>query len=165
MDKREEQEDTRYGVKVKLATENEFVKHPVYATPGSACFDIFHYRSEFKRDPYELNSRIIVNTGLYFEIPVGWEINIFSRSGHGFKMGISLANGTGIIDSDYRGVLQVALSGPHKELLALFNTLDKNSRIAQGKIVPVHKAIWVPTSKDLLGQTERGEGGLGSTGG
>ena len=152
-------------VQVKIATTNPLAKLPTYATSGSSCFDIYHYGSEFKRDPYELNSKIIISTGLYFEIPEGYQINIYSRSGHGINLGIHLANGTGKIDSDFRGQLIVCLTGPHKELVKFWDSLDSNSRIAQGEITPVLRAKWAKVELGDLEKTERGVGGIGSTGG
>lgn len=97
-------------------------------------------------------------TGLSFEIPEGHVMMLYSRSGHGFKHGLRLVNGTGVIDSDYRGELMVKLhnDGVRSALI------ESGERIAQAMIVPVEQAEFV--FADSLSDTERGTGGLGSTG-
>jgi dUTP pyrophosphatase len=97
-------------------------------------------------------------TGLSFEIPEGHVMKVFSRSGHGFKQGLRLSNGTGIIDSDYRGELMVKLHNDGVKTAYI----AAGERIAQGMIVPVEQAEFV--FADSLSDTERGTGGLGSTG-
>jgi dUTP pyrophosphatase len=130
------------------------VKLPVYATDGSGCFDIF----ADNYDKFSHNS-LTYSTGLKFEIPEGYVMLVFSRSGHGFNKDIRLANCVGVIDSDYRGELKVKL------------TLDapcagdpmppRGERIAQALIAPVPKIEFNEVTS--LSTTQRGEGGLGST--
>lgn len=79
---------------------------PRYATDGAACFDIFPLRHQST----EGESTLIIDTGLAFEVPPGKVMLVFSRSGHGFKHNIRLANCVGVIDSDYRGELKVKLT-------------------------------------------------------
>ena len=137
---------------------------PAYATPGSACFDITCVgvpedvgpARHFRIAPHE--SRIF-RTGLAFEIPEGYRLDVFSRSGHGFKQGIRLSNCVGKIDSDYRGELLVSLynDSNHDRVISV------GERIAQGEINPVHRVEFEVVH--ALSSTDRGEGGMGSTGG
>jgi dUTP diphosphatase len=103
---------------------------------------------------------IIIRTGLAFEIPEDHVMLIFSRSGHGFENDIRLANCIGVIDSDYRGEVQVKLTNDNTEGRHL--TFKKGDRIAQAMIVPVERIELVPVAE--LSSTERGENGFGSTG-
>ena len=84
---------------------------------------------------------------------------IYSRSGHGFKHGITLANSTGVIDADYRGEVCVKL---RKSDLSIGNMPNVGERIAQAMIIPVEQVDFEEV--DELSDTERGEGGFGSTG-
>lgn len=127
---------------------------PTYATDGSACFDLHaaEYEGENK------GASLIVRTGLSFEIPHGWQMLIFSRSGHGFKNDVRLANSVGVIDSDYRGEVKVKLTldrGGHF-------VVKQGDRIAQAQIMPVHRVTFEEVTD--LSETERGTGGFGSTG-
>lgn len=127
---------------------------PRYATAGAACFDIaaLHNAHVTPINP------AIISTGLSFEIPPGHVMLVFSRSGHGFKHGVRLANCVGVIDSDYRGELMVKLTSDDGQLMQVF----AGDRIAQAMIVPLPSVTLVEA--DELGKTERGTGGLGSTG-
>jgi dUTP pyrophosphatase len=127
---------------------------PVYATPGAACFDI----CTTDTNSIQTGDSAVFPTGLSFEIPEGHVMKVFSRSGHGFKQGLRLSNGTGIIDSDYRGELMVKLHNDGVKTAYI----AAGERIAQGMIVPVEQAEFV--FADSLSDTERGTGGLGSTG-
>ena len=133
---------------------------PEYATPGSAGFDLRANLIE----PIVLGvgKRVIVPTGLFFDIPNGMEIQIRSRSGLSIKHGVVVLNGIGTIDSDYTGEIGVILIN-HGEDDFIINHGD---RIAQGVISSV-------TSKELINfvkvdtinkTTKRGDGGYGSTG-
>jgi dUTP pyrophosphatase len=133
---------------------------PEYATPGSAGFDLRANLIE----PIVLGvgKRVIVPTGLFFDIPNSMEIQIRSRSGLSIKHGVVVLNGIGTIDSDYTGEIGVILIN-HGEDDFIINHGD---RIAQGVISSV-------TSKELINfvkvdtinkTTERGHGGYGSTG-
>lgn len=137
---------------------------PVYATSGAACFDLRavgvvehagHGEHVFTSRP------VTFRTGLAFEIPAGHVLLVFSRSGHGFKNDTRLANCVGVIDSDYRGELLVRLSRHGSEHTAPMQVRN-GDRIAQAMLVPIPSVELVEC--DELGETERGAGGLGSTG-
>lgn len=139
---------------------------PQYATDGAACFDL-HARMEKPWEEGEVSyaqvnpgTPTVIRTGLAFEIPDGYVMLIFSRSGHGFKNDIRLANCVGVIDSDYRGEVQVKLTNDNSD--GNFLTVKHGDRIAQAMIVPVERVELVQV--DELSSTERGEGGFGSTG-
>ncbi len=139
-------------MRVKVVKMYDDVRLPEYATEGSGCFDIYNYeliKSSGNTKTY--------STGLKFEIPDGYVMLVYSRSGHGFKHNIRLANCVGVIDSDYRGELIVKLTEDGIE----FIHAEENAAIAQGMIIPIPKVAF--TVVDELSSTVRGEGGFGST--
>jgi dUTP pyrophosphatase len=141
------------NIKIKLLS--PLAAMPVYATAGSACFDIATVDDNVDIRP---GSWAVLGTDLAFEIPPGHVMMVYSRSGHGFKNGIRLANGTGVIDSDYRGELKIKL---HNDSSRVFS-VNRGDRIAQAMIVPVSQVSF--ETVDELSATERGSGGFGSTG-
>ena len=129
---------------------------PSHATAGSACFDLSYCGNVGIAVPP--NDARLIPTGLAFEIPEGFVMNIYSRSGHGFKHGIRLANCVGKIDSDYRGEVVVAL---HNDFDDYFY-VRPGDRIAQAELQPVVRVEFEQV--DWIAETERGEKGFGSTG-
>lgn len=127
---------------------------PQYATAGAACFDI-HAVECVRLPPYW---RQTIKTGLAFEVPEGYALMVYSCSGHGAKKGVRLANCTGVIDSDYRGELMVALSNDSQDEFVV----EAGDRIAQAMLVKVPRVDLVEVNE--LSETERGAGGFGSTG-
>ena len=125
---------------------------PTYATPGAACFDL--YASSIQRND-------VFGTGIAVEVPPGYAMKVYSRSGHGFKYGARLANCVGIIDSDFRGEVMVKLAFDNDRLP--LPTIRVGDRIAQAMIEPAPQVEFVEV--DELSDTERGTGGFGSTGG
>lgn len=154
---------------IKIKKLHPDAKLPTYATEGAACFDLHADRSAASdllsepeasaagTDMFE-GDDINFGTGLTFEIPKKHVMLVFSRSGHGFNHGVRLANCTGVIDSDYRGEVRVALT---KDRDGFFN-VKPGDRIAQAMILPVEQVQFVLS--DELSETERGAGGFGSTG-
>ncbi len=134
---------------------------PAYQTAGAAGADIRANLLPEDRgtgvtlDPMQ---RAIVPTGIRVEIPMGYEIQIRPRSGLAIKFGISLPNTPGTIDSDYRGPLGVALVNLGAEPY----TIHHGDRIAQCVVAPVLQVAFEVV--DMLGETDRGAGGFGSTG-
>lgn len=103
---------------------------------------------------------IAVSTGLYVAVPKDWQMNIYSRSGYA-AAGIIVANAPGIIDSDYRGEVKVLL---HNQSQVPF-CIEAGDRIAQAQMNPVYKFSFAEVdSRQDLGETKRGDGGMGSTG-
>lgn len=134
---------------------------PQYATRGAACFDL-HAVLEVDHLQHGLSvypdKSEVIRTGLAFEVPQGHVMLIFSRSGHGFKNGVRLSNSVGVIDSDYRGEVKVAL---HNDSDLTFKVAH-GDRIAQAMIIPVPMVTLEEV--DELSATERGTCGFGSTG-
>ena len=129
---------------------------PEYKTQGAAGADV----CALIDSPVVLHpgKRAIIPTGLFFEIPEGFEIQVRPRSGLAAKNGVTVLNTPGTIDSDYRGELKIILINLGDEDFVINN----GERIAQIIISPVTQATFQVT--DSLSETERGEGGFGSTG-
>lgn len=129
---------------------------PEYATIASAGMDLKANTDEpITLSPME---RVIIPTGLYIQLPVGYEAQIRPRSGLACKYGITVANSPGTIDADYIGEIKVCLINQSTEKFII----HPGERIAQ-MVVAKHEAVeWVEVS--VLDKTERGEGGFGSTG-
>ena len=129
---------------------------PEYKTSGAAGADLCALLDEPLVIP--AGSSAMVPTGLFFEIPVGYEVQVRPRSGLAAKNGVTVLNSPGTIDSDYRGEIKVILIN----LGAADFTINSGDRIAQMVIAPVTQASFTLT--DSLSETERGTGGFGSTG-
>ncbi|MFH1000277.1 MAG: dUTP diphosphatase [Bacteroidota bacterium] len=133
-------------------------KHPlpVYETIASAGMDIRASLNEpIELKPFE---RKLIPTGLFIELPIGFEAQIRPRSGLAFKHGIGVLNSPGTIDADYRGEIKVILINLSNEN---FSVKD-GERIAQMVIARHEKAEWIEVKE--LNASERGAGGFGSTG-
>ena len=102
--------------------------------------------------------RILIPTGLFLELPIGYEAQIRSRSGLAFKSGLTVLNSPGTIDADYRGEVKVILVNLSKEDFII----SDGERIAQMIIAKHEQAEWIEVEQ--LQETERGSGGFGSTG-
>ena len=134
---------------------------PQYETAGSAGADLrANLKPEDRATGFTLDPmrRAIIPTGIHIAIPMGYEMQIRPRSGLALKFGISLPNTPGTIDSDYRGPLGVALINLGHDPY----TIHHGDRIAQAVIAPVVQAGFAVV--EVLDETERGEGGFGSTG-
>ena len=141
-------------VKVRFKKLHYLARIPEYKTAGAACFDLATVEAAII-PPGEWYS---FATGLAFEIPDGYEMQVRPRSGLSFKTGLTFKNTIGTIDSDYRGEVRVCLLNAAKEPVMV----NVGDRIAQGKISVVPTVLLIE-SKDLE-TTERGENGFGSTG-
>lgn len=130
-------------------------KKPTYGTKGAACFDLYADTKECSA--VTKLSPLVVPTGLAFEIPAGFVMLVFSRSGHGFKHDVRLANSTGVIDSDYRGELLIKLAADQSPF-----TVNPGDRIAQAMLLRVPDVVFEEVQ--FLSDTERAHGGFGSTG-
>ena len=130
---------------------------PQFVTPGSAAMDL----RACLDDPVTLQAgaRAVIPTGLAMALPsADYVALVFARSGLGIKKGVCLSNGVGVIDSDYRGEIAVGLVNLSGEDY----TVQPGDRIAQLMVVPVVQPT--VTLADELDETDRGSGGLGSTG-
>jgi len=144
------------SARVKVKAERG-AKAPEYKTVGSAGADVsaFLPDSPVSLGPGEYKA---IPTGLSFEIPIGYEIQVRPRSGLALKSGITVLNAPGTIDSDYRGEVKVILVNHSKNEFVIHD----GDRIAQLVLSSVDKADF--SLDDDISQTERGSGGFGSTG-
>lgn len=129
---------------------------PQYATPLSAGMDIHAYMaSPISIVPFE---RQLIPTGLYIELPPGYEAQLRMRSGLALKKGLILPNAPATIDADYRGEIKVIIANISNEI----QTIKSGERIAQ-LIIAKHETVqWIPAEQ--LNDTQRGTEGFGSTG-
>lgn len=129
---------------------------PAYETIASAGMDLRANNEE----PVVINSleRALIPTGLYIELPDGYEAQIRPRSGLAARHGLTILNSPGTIDADYRGEIRVILVNLSKEPF----TVNRGERIAQIIISRHETAEWVEV--ETLNETERGAGGFGHTG-
>ncbi len=140
------------NLKVKKLNQNATI--PAYQSEGASGFDL--HASESAQIP--AGGFCAVKTGLVFEIPRGFEIQVRPRSGLAFKNGISVLNTPGTIDSDYRGEVMVILFNFGKENFII----KKGDRIAQAVLTQIFQANLMVSEE--LDSTARGEKGFGSTG-
>lgn len=129
---------------------------PKYETEGSAGMDV----RALVEEPVMIGpgERALIPTGLFMEIPAGYEVQIRARSGLAVKYGVGLVNGIGTIDSDYRGEVKIPLINWGE---APF-TVKNGDRVAQMVVCRFERAELMET--DELSETERGAGGFGHTG-
>ena len=142
-------------MKVKVVNHSRF-SLPEYQTPLSAGMDLrANIKESISLEPLQ---RALVPTGLYVELPAGYEMQIRPRSGLAAKQGITVLNAPGTIDADYRGEIKVILVNLSPEAV----TINDGERVAQAVVARCEQVEW--ESVDELSSTERGEGGFGSTG-
>jgi dUTP pyrophosphatase len=140
-------------IKIVNTSENQI---PEYATLGSSGLDL---RADLP-EPVVLKpmERKMIPTGLFLEIPEGYEVQVRPRSGLALKHGLTCLNSPGTVDSDYRGEIKIILINLSQEE----HTINSGDRIAQMVLCKVEKAFLQPVTK--LESTLRGEGGFGHTG-
>lgn len=142
-------------IKVKIVNKSPFAL-PEYATEGSAGVDLrAHLEAPMVLQPME---RQLIPTGLFMELPLGYEAQVRPRSGLAIKQGITCLNTPGTIDSDYRGEIKVILINLSREA----QTLQPGDRIAQMVVSPVRQVSW--EAVESVNETARGAGGFGHTG-
>ncbi len=129
---------------------------PAYETSGAAGMDIrANLEEAISLQPLQ---RTLIPTGLFLEIPEGYEVQVRPRSGLAAKKGLTVLNAPGTIDSDYRGEVKVILINLSSE----HQTIEPSERIAQLIVAKHEKAEFLEA--ELLTETERGSGGFGHTG-
>lgn len=141
-------------VNIKKISENAVT--PVYSTPYSAGADL--YAVTDSPVTIKAGQTYLVHTGIQMEIPVGYVGLIYARSGLATKKGLAPANKVGVIDSDYRGEIMVALYNQSRS----DQVIEQGERIAQMVIAPFIQAEFCESEE--LNETVRGAGGFGSTG-
>jgi len=129
---------------------------PTYATIGSSGMDL----RAFLKEPIELKplERQLIPTGIFIELPNGYEAQVRPRSGLAIKHGITCLNSPGTVDADYRGELKVILINLSNEI----QLINDGDRIAQMVIQEVKQIEWLPVEN--INETTRGAGGFGHTG-
>ena len=145
------------NLKIKIKSINNDISIPSYETNSSAGLDLRAYLPEGN---IELSSKEtkLIGTGLYFEIPEGFEVQIRPRSGLALKNGVSVLNSPGTIDADYRGEIKILLINHGSEPFIV----EHKMRIAQ-MVVARYERIEFEVVKSLS-DSKRGSGGFGSTG-
>ena len=145
-------------VKVKVWREDDTVKLPTYGKDGDACMDVYVHSVEFKDD-----GRVIYHTGLHFALPEDYEMEIRPRSSM-TKTIATMQNAPGTLDQGYRGELLLV----HRDIIAPLqanNEFKIGDRCAQILVRRRERIIWDEVStQEELGETDRGNGGFGSTG-
>ncbi|GIV38344.1 MAG: deoxyuridine 5'-triphosphate nucleotidohydrolase [Thermonema sp.] len=142
-------------LKVKIVNKSKHAL-PSYATAGSAGMDLrANLDAPVTLQPLE---RALIPTGLYIQLPAGYEGQIRPRSGLSIKKGITLINCVGTLDSDYTGEIKLGIVNLSNEPY----TIEDGERLAQLVVARYEQVEWQPV--EALELTERGEGGFGSTG-
>ena len=142
-------------MKIKIINKSN-TTNPSYSTNNSAGLDLrAHIEEEIILNPM---SRVLIKTGLFIQLPEGYEAQIRPRSGLAHKNGITVLNTPGTIDADYRGEVGVLLINLSNDSFKIKN----GDRIAQMVIAKYEQAEWI--SVEQLDTTQRGDGGFGSTG-
>ena len=145
-------------MKLKVINKSGF-DLPKYETENSAGMDLKACFSDGTNGTLiERGERMLIKTGIFLEVPKGYEVQIRPRSGLAFKFGVTVLNSPGTIDADYRGEIGVILIN-HGEVPFV---VIHGDRIAQMVLAKCEQAEW--DEVDNLSETERGEGGFGSTG-
>lgn len=149
-------------MQIKIRKIHPYATMPTYATKGSGCFDLSAVIGMYGGGSAVMNvgTATVFDTGLAFEIPEDHVMLVFSRSGHGFNKNVRLSNCVGVVDADYRGEVKVKLTRDEHDGGDM--VVRSGDRIAQALVVPAKKVefVWA----DELSETERGAGGLGSSG-
>ena len=144
-------------IEMKVRVAHDSIELPAYETTSSAGMDLRAYLPDGSIT-LETKQRVLVGTGLYFEIPEGFEVQIRPRSGLALKQGITVLNSPGTIDADYRGEIKVILVNLSTEPFVV----ERGLRVAQ-MVIAKHERAELEV-KDSLDETTRGSGGFGSTG-
>ncbi|MBE7055148.1 MAG: dUTP diphosphatase [Ruminococcaceae bacterium] len=144
----------KYSVRIKKLSDNAVI--PTYGSQFAAGADLYACEGEAVTiNPHETK---LIHTGIAMEIPTGYAGLIYARSGIASKRGLAPANKVGVVDSDYRGEIMVALHNHSRDV----QTIENGERIAQLVIAPYVVADFVLSEE--LDDTDRGAGGFGSTG-
>jgi dUTP pyrophosphatase len=140
---------------VKIVNQSAFAL-PEYATPGSSGMDMrANITTPISLQPLE---RYLIPTGLYIELPEGYEAQVRPRSGLAIKHGLTCLNSPGTIDADYRGEIKVILINLSNEV----QTIEPGDRIAQMVIQQTEQIEWIEVKE--ITESGRGKGGFGHTG-
>lgn len=143
-------------MEVKVKKLNPKATLPAYQTEHAAAMDVHAcIDTPITLQPLE---RAMIPTGLAFEIPEGYEMQVRARSGLSIKHGLTMVNGVGTIDADYRGELNILVINLGQDPFVI----EPDMRVAQLLVTKYDKVVW--SVAETLSETDRGEGGFGSTG-
>jgi dUTP pyrophosphatase len=152
--------DNSMRLKIKIIN-NSNNPEPKYQREGDSGFDFMANLLEDEEIVIEPLKRAVVPTGLHFQIPIGFELQVRPRSGLALKNGITVLNTPGTVDSGYRGEVKIVLFNTGEDAFKIKN----GDRIAQGVIAPVQiKRTTKIITVNQLDDSDRGTGGFGSTG-
>lgn len=143
-------------IRLKKSTEDGLVVHEPLVSEGNACFDFYAPR-KFVIPPFTFGYK--ATTGLSFDLPKGFHMELYLRSSYGAKRCLRLSNGVGIIDNSYRGEVCALFDNPTN----VPEIIEKGDRFMQGRLVLDQPHIDFESVKTLT-ETQRGAGGFGSTG-
>lgn len=142
-----------FKIKIKIKKTDETANVPKYAHSGDSGFDFASIES-VTLSPGETK---LIGTGLSFEIPYGYELQVRPRSGMSAKSKFRICNSPGTVDSNFRGEVKIiAENTGHRPIF-----IEKGDRVAQGVICPIYEAVFI---EDELEDTRRGSNGFGSSG-
>jgi dUTP pyrophosphatase len=142
---------------LRYSKSNEDSVDPQYAYPTDSGFDLYS-TEELTIEPF---GRALVPTGLHFDIPDGYEIQVRSKSGLALKQGLMVLNSPGTVDQSYTGMIKVILFNTTKETVKI----EKGQKVAQGVVCPVVSGKWLELIEvDSIEDKERSDNGFGSTG-
>lgn len=145
-------------MEIKIKKLYKEVLTPSHGSEYAAGYDLYAYLGGYDECTIEPHQTFKIGTGIAMEIPEGYFGALFARSGLASKKGLRPANCVGVVDSDYRGEIRVAVHNDTDEPQKFYN----NERIAQLVVIPCLSVKF--TEVDTLSETERGSGGFGSTG-
>jgi dUTP pyrophosphatase len=145
-------------ITINVVNTPAYFRLPEYKTEGASGLDVYYIEIEdILIDP---GRRVLIPTGLFVDIPPGYEFQVRPRSGLAWNDGITVLNSPGTIDSDYRGEIKVMLINHSKELV----TIKKDMRICQLVLTKIEKVQWNVVQPENISTTDRGDGGIGHTG-
>lgn len=151
-------------MRISIARLSQHATLPTLATKGSAGFDLYVPRDANVQCPPSgqstYSNRVLVPTGIAIALPKGFVGFVCPRSGFAVKYGVTVANSPGVIDSDYRGEIKVIVVNHGKDTI----NFAPGTRIAQLLILPTYAQEVTWDELTSLNETERGDGGFGSTG-
>jgi dUTP pyrophosphatase len=152
-----EMDDYQPTMPLRFSSSNENSVDPEYAYPTDSGFDLYS-TEEIEIEPH---GRSLVPTGLHFDIPDGYEIQVRSKSGLALKQGLMVLNSPGTVDQGYTGEIKVILFNTTTNVIKI----EKGQKIAQAVVSPVVSGKWINLVKvDNIDDKDRSDNGFGSTG-
>ena len=155
-----DEKDNSYRLLIKIINNSNNLD-PNYTKDGDSGFDLRAFLPEDQSLTIQPLKRAVIPTGLHFQVPIGYELQVRPRSGLAYNNGLTVLNTPGTVDSNYRGEVMIILFNTDDQPF----TVKNGDRIAQGVIVPVHqKHNTIIRKVNILDSSERGSNGFGSSG-